>query len=374
MGLMKNGKDMDPRKDLPFAVSRNDTRTLVEQVTDGLCGAIKSGHFRAGDVLPGSRELADALGVSRIVTLAALRKLTEDGLVDARPRIGSVVKDRGEKTWKGRVLLVCPDGDDCFFQNLFAGALRDRLADAGYLFSEVVVVEGANGRYDFTRLDAALTMKADLVVCLYVRPEIFRYLAKRKVPYAVFGEVVKAPAGAVGSVQFDYNGAVSDFVNACAAAKVREVVEVYWHDLMCDAVGALKAAGLRASTLDAAPDFRDGRIIGVQRAGLALFERLIKSKKLKKGAVYFFADDFLAVGALAALSYHGLKAPEDVKVVTWANRELGPVYPRDLTRMEMDEIGAGRTAAAAVVDYLRTGVFPKGVKVSPRWIPGETLM
>lgn len=363
----------DRQKPLPFAIARNDSRTLVEQVTDGLCGAIASGHFRPGDVLPGSRELAEALGVSRIVTLAALRKLTEDGLVDARPRIGSVVKDRGEKTWKGRVLLVCPDGDDCFFQNMFAGALRDQLADAGYLFSEVVVVEGAKGRYDFARLDAALTVKADFVVCLYAREEIFRYLAKNGVPYAVFGEVDKAPRGAVGFVQFDYNGAVRDLMSACVAADVKEFVEVYWHSLMCDAVGALKAAGIRASSLDAAPDVRDGRIIGVQRAGLALFERLIKSKELKRGAVYFFADDFLAVGALAALSYHGLKAPEDVKVVTWANRELGPVYPRDLTRMEMDELGAGRTAAAAVVDYLRTGVFPKDVTVRPRWIPGETL-
>ena len=364
---------MENRDTIPFAVSRNDARTLVEQVTDGLRGAIANGHYRAGDVLPGSRELAEALGVSRIVTLAALKKLAEDGLVDARPRIGSVVKDCGEKTWKGRVLLVCPDGDDCFFQNLFAGALRDQLADAGYLFSEVVVVEGSKGRYDFTRLDAALTVKADFVVCLYAREEIFRYLAKRQVPYAVFGEVDKTPRGAVGFVQFDYNGAVPDFVSACKAAKVKEIVEVYWHELMCDVVGAAKSAGLRANGLDAEADLKGGRIIGVQRAGLALFERLIKAKKLKKGAVYFFADDFLAAGALAALSYYGLKSPEDVKVVTWANRELGPVYPHDLTRMEMDEIGAGRTAAAAVVDYLRTGVFPNGVKVSPRWIPGETL-
>ena len=361
------------RSVLPFAINRNDLRTLVEQVTDGLCGAIANGYYRAGDVLPGSRELAETLGVSRIVTLAALRKLTEDGFVDARPRIGSVVKARGEKTWKGRVLLVCPDGDDCFFQNMFASALRDQLVDAGYLFAEVVVVEGAKGRYDFTRLDTALTVKADFVVCMYAREEIFHYLAKRQVPYAVFGEVDKAPRGAVGFVQFDYNGAVADLVSACAASHVKEVVEVYWHEFMCDAVGALKSAGIRASMLDASPDVQNGRIIGVQRAGLKLFEKLIATKKLKKDVVYFFADDFLTVGALAALSYHGLRAPEDIKIVTWANRELGPVYPRELTRMEMDEIGAGHAAAATVLAYLKTGSFPTGVAVKPQWISGETF-
>ena len=97
------------------------------------------------------------------------------------------------------------------------------------------------------------------------------------------------------------------------------------------------------------------------------------AKKLKKDAVYFFADDFLTVGALVALSYRGLRAPKDLKVVTWANRELGPVYPRDLTRMEMDELGAGRQAAAVILAYLKTGTFPTGVAVQPQWCPGETF-
>lgn len=358
---------------LPFTVNRNDVRTLVEQVTEGLRSAIMAGHYLVGDVLPGSRDLAELLGVSRIVTLAALKKLTEEGYIEPRPRLGSVVRDCGVKVWKGRVLLVCPDGDDCFFQNLFAGELRNQLADAGYLFSEVVVLEGPDGRYDLTRLDAALSAKADFVICLYVREAIIRYLAKHQIPFAVFGEVTKVPRGAVGFVQFDYNGVVSDFVAACQAKGVREVVAVYWHALMCNVVPAFRATGIKVQAINAAPDMKNGRIIGVQRAGLRLFEKLIATRKLKKDAVYFFADDFLTVGALSALSYHGIRSPEDVQVVTWANRELGPVYPRELTRMEMDEVGAGRQAAATVLDYLKTGVFPSGVAVKPQWVPGETF-
>lgn len=358
---------------LPFAVNRNDSRTLVEQVTGGLRTAIVGGRYLPGDHLPGSRELAELLGVSRIVTLAALKKLTEEGYIEPRPRLGSVVRDRGVKVWKGRILLVCPDGDDCFFQNLVAGELRNQLADAGYLFSEVVVLEGEDGKYDFTRLDAALSAKADFVICFFAREEIFRYLAKRQVPYAVFGEVSEAPRGAVGFVQFDYNGAVDDFVAACQAKGVREVVAVYWHSLMCNVAPALKAVGIKVRAVNAAPDMTRGRIIGVQRAGLKLIEKLVATNKFKHDAAYFFADDFLTVGALSALSYHGLKSPEDVKIVTWANRELGPVYPRELTRMEMDELGAGRQAAEAVLAYLKTGTFPTGVAVQPQWCPGETF-
>ena len=352
---------------------RNDARTLVAQITDGLRCAISSGWYHSGDVLPGSRELAEALGVSRIVTLAALRKLSADGYIEPRPHIGSVVRDRGTKVWRGRVLLVCPDGDDCFFQNLFAGELRDQLMDNDYLFAEVVVTQNTKGKYDFTRLDAALAVKADFVIVMYARQEIFRYLAKRNIPYAVFGEVAKAPVGAVGFVQFDYNGAVPDFVTYCKEKKAREVVSIGWHELMCDVVTPLKAAGFKVASVNVEPDMADGRIIGVQRAGLALFERLIKTKKLRKNAVYFFADDFLAVGALTALSYHGFRSPEDIRIATWANRELGPVYPRELTRMELDEIGSGRPVAAAVLTYLQTGRFPANVVVKPQWIAGETF-
>ena len=84
-------------------------------------------------------------------------------------------------------------------------------------------------------------------------------------------------------------------------------------------------------------------------------------------------DDHLARGALAALSYAGLKAPDDILVATWANAGLGPDYPRELSRMEFDPALAGREVARRVVECLRTGIYPSGGVVGPRWIPGETI-
>ena len=364
---------MKTKLKIPFSINRGDKRTLVAQVIDGLRFAIVGGFYRAGDLLPGSRELAEDLGISRIVTLAALRTLTAEGYIEARPRIGSMVRDRGEKSWRGRVLLVCPDGDDCFFQNIFAGALRDRLTDAGYLFSEVVVKTDVRGKYDFTRLDAALSMRADLVVVMYAREEIFNYLARRKTPFAVFGEVTKPPRGAVGSVLLDYDGAVDAFVDACKAKRIKKVTVVYWHTLMCNPIPALERACIQARAVNASPEFPDGRVVGVQRAGLDLMTRLLADRHLHRDELYFFADDFLTVGALAALSYHGCKAPEDLKLATWANRELGPIYPRRLSRMEMDEVAAGNIAASSVIEYLLSGAFPRGVSVKPVWHQGETM-
>ena len=49
----------------------------MEQVVDGLRQCILSGFYKAGDILPTTRDLAEMLGVSRIVTRAAVRELTK---------------------------------------------------------------------------------------------------------------------------------------------------------------------------------------------------------------------------------------------------------------------------------------------------------
>ena len=66
------------KEQIPFEVNRSDARTLVRQVADGLRQAIVGGFFRPGDVVPSYRELALVLGVSRIVTQAALRQIANE--------------------------------------------------------------------------------------------------------------------------------------------------------------------------------------------------------------------------------------------------------------------------------------------------------
>ena len=68
-----------------------------------------------------------------------------------------------------------------------------------------------------------------------------------------------------------------------------------------------------------------------------------------------------------------MKAPEDVLLVTWANAGLGPVYIRELSRMEINPIEAGKTVTDAALEYLRDGHYPAETVIAPRWIEGETM-
>ena len=363
----------ESRKQVPFAVNRNDGRKLVVQVADGLRKAVVSGYYKPGETLPTSRDLAPALGVSRIVTTAALRLLADEGWIDARPRIGSVVRERSAKRWRGHVVFAFPDGYDNYFQTVLACELRDSMRKEGYLFTEAGIRPGADGHYDFSGLEAALSQSVDLIFSMYARKEILRYLAKRGIPYAVCGEVADVRTRAVGVTRIDYNLAVPGFAKACRIAGVRRVVELSWYPGMCDVAGALKNVGIEMRKVRVDVDTSKGRFVAVRRAGMDAFAKLIGKGRISNNDLYFFSDDYLAEGALMALSFAGLRAPEDVRIATWANAGLGLVYPRELSRMEFDPVGAAKTVSNAVAEYLKTGKYPSGV-VGARWFAGETMV
>ncbi len=66
---------------------------LTTQVIDRIKQYIESNQLQAGAQLPGERELARTLGVSRNVTREAIRALQATGILDIRPGNGVFVAD-----------------------------------------------------------------------------------------------------------------------------------------------------------------------------------------------------------------------------------------------------------------------------------------
>jgi DNA-binding FadR family transcriptional regulator len=73
---------------LPFAIDRNGSANLPEQVAEGFRGAIRSGHYRPGDILPSRGEIAQALGISVRIPREAMAILAAENLVRPRRGIG----------------------------------------------------------------------------------------------------------------------------------------------------------------------------------------------------------------------------------------------------------------------------------------------
>ena len=76
-----------------------------------------------------------------------------------------------------------------------------------------------------------------------------------------------------------------------------------------------------------------------------------------------FLDDYVAQGALLAFSVAGIRIPDDVQVITLANKGLGPVWIKPVTRFEVD--------AAAEADAFATSFMVMGLDRVKEIIEGQ---
>ena len=360
-------------KKIPFQVSRNDTRTLVRQVTDGLRQLVLGGFYSPGDTLPPYDELSRSLGVSQIVTRAAVRTLSDEGLVVVRPRLGTVVRDSGAKQWRGHVVFVYNSSNIGYFQTAMAETLRSRLNEAGYLFTRAAATFDSNtGKSDLSAIDAALAHSVDLVMAMTSWRELPGHLARRGIPYAYITPGNPKPFG-VGSTRFDKVQGLNDMAQACRAKGIRKAVLMHCFRLASLAEKAFVSAGIAVDRKVFGPVGRAGDFTDIERSGLEGFSRMIKSGRIDHDAIYYFEDDYVARGALMAMALAGLHAPEDVRVATLANAGFLPAYDRDLTRIEINPVEAGSAAADDALAFLKTGRYPDGNSVGYRFVQGSTF-
>src|SRR5262245_31708624 len=76
---------------LSMQVNRRAGTPIFKQIADQLRQQIERGELRFGDVIPGERELADALNVSRMTLRAAVDELVDEGLLVRQRGRGTVV-------------------------------------------------------------------------------------------------------------------------------------------------------------------------------------------------------------------------------------------------------------------------------------------
>lgn len=367
---MKRGESGD----LPFCVLRNSAQTLVEQTFDGLKGAILCGHYKPGDVLPPMRVFTEQLGVSRIVMNEVIARLKAEGLVNSRPRVGCVVLDRNEKIWKGRILLVNPIGDDNYYNGIFAGVIRDSLIANGYLFLFCTVPQFETKSYDFSTLEHLIQRSVDLVVLSSLKPEIVRFVSRFGVPYVSISQfpVGKAKLPCATAV-IDWNAAIGDFVADLKENGIGTVEQVSWVDTMADAAPALETAGFSVRRWVIRPDKKMPRIMAVKEAGYKAFAKRLSSPDPKLPELFFFTDDNLAEGAFLAMAERGIRIPEDIGVVTWANYGSAPVFGKPLTRMEMNPYADGEKAGKWILGVLNGTRKSDSLVLGPKYVFGQTL-
>ena len=357
----------------PFVILRGSKRTLVEQVADGLRGCIASGYYKSGDVLPSTRDFAERLGVSRRITREAVSILVDSGLISARPGAGCVVLGKNERTWRGNVLLVSRGDWGSYYVQKFAETFSAVLLKSGYLVTQLVVPSDGT-TCDCSGLDAALTFRYDLVFQVFDSPEIESRLAASSCRYVVLGDpgAPQLPARS-GTGLFYKQDAAKELVRQFVRCGVKSVLVagIFFYD---DFKLALRRAKLRTKwmALPCLEGFSSPE--GVQRAALRSFLAWTReTAKADCPDAILFTDDYTASGALTAFDVAGIQTPANVGVVTMSNAGLGPVWHKELTRLEVSPQEDGATAADYVLRMLSGTPVAPCFLVKPTYVAGETL-
>ena len=357
---------------LPFSLDRMVNMSLAEQMFQGLRKAIIKGDYKPGQTLPGIHELAVAAGVSEKVSRQALARLAEIGWCVSRRGFKSVVVDRGKERL-GKVLLFNSETGFGFHSSRMVGAIRSRLLKADYRLTAI-------SAYDLKKdgssrlLSESLKEHWDLIIELGMRSGARAAIEESGWPFLVLGDggkcIPSTAENCIGQIELQTGRAVPEFVRACVKKGVRSVVQFLYAEGGFDVAEMLAMPGIPCKTIRI-PRYRNP--FGMYSGGYAQTVALLKKAGGRLPDVLLFTDDHLAQGGLLALMERGVRVPEDVKVVTHANRGLGPFWVKPLTRLEMDPVAQGAAVAQAVLEYFKTRHLPSGLVLGSEWKLGRTF-
>ncbi len=356
---------------MPFKVMRESRASLIDQVADGIRTSISAGHYKAGDTLPNLHRMAAALGVSEIVTRRAVQRLAREGILNPRRGTGISVCSSDTKTWRGHVLYVHCSNPEMYYHGVMSSVIVDSLHASDFLVSTVCF-----SLRDFSssleKVRAELAHAVNLAVLEGSVDQVAKMFADRRIPFIQCGSPdFRLSLRASGTVIRTNMPALSAMRDHCMECGIRSVMQVVTgSDAAYSTEKLLKEAGMKVATLCAEPAEGAGTTEGIERGALeSMAAWLQRSKKLPD--LIWFPDDFTARGALLAMSARGVRIPEDVQVISWANKGLGPVYMKPLTRVEIDPRAHGEAFARYILDYLDGKAAPQ-IELVPEFIVGET--
>ena len=158
---------------IPMMISLIRKHTLVEEVSDQLAGAIRSGGLVMDGLLPSERHLAEQFGVSRPVVREATKRLELQGLVEVRQGVGIRVVDRLHAPVSAAARLLRPDEAERLRQSL-----EVRLALEPVIARRAAERTGAGGLLELKRLHTALELAPDLASAMECDLAFHRELAR----------------------------------------------------------------------------------------------------------------------------------------------------------------------------------------------------
>lgn len=365
---------MKTKESVWFGVDRECGRTLANQLAENLKSAIMHGVYRPGEVLPGILQIAAEAKVSANTVRHALRCLADEGWIEPRRHVGSVVSVRGLSTLAcSRILFFTPWPYFCYWSDQFVSTLRGRLG-CGTGRVSIVVANADRGKNAFAQLENFLGERWDLVMEVGMMLQSRRLIEASGWPFVAMTNglpVVRSDAvNCIGAIDVRAGLGLPEMVRDCVNHNVKSVLQVQLLQPMFDITPMMDISDISVETISVPKVTRPG---DAALGGLALMRRWLAVNGRRLPDLILFTDDWVAHGGLMALDEYGIRIPEDVFVASFAVKGHGPIWRKPLARLEMDPFAHARIAAKSVKAYLHGAVFPGDMLLGSVWNPGKTF-
>ena len=356
-----------------FRADRKSGVLLETQFADWLRGEISRGRFPAGAPLPGIVELVRSCCVSTTTVRSALGRLADEGWVKPLRHVGSVVLKRGVGVRRQRVLLWEPGKFFCYYSSQIVSALRTEFL-RGQNSATLMASSSPCNRQPLRQLEELLKEPWDLVISHGCGEGICDLMDSSGHPFVRVGNGERLDhfegRNCKGCIEVLNGLALPDLVRRCASRNVQKVAQVHFQKGGYDITEMMRLSGIAVST------FRTAHLDtpeAVAKAGFGIVDSWFGRGRVKLPDLVLFTDDYVAQGGLIALKKHGVRIPEDVAVVSHANKGHGPVWEKPLTRLEMNPMAHAVVIAKAVRAFLRGHPFPEGITLGSVWKDGQTF-
>ena len=370
---MRQRRKKHETKPLPFKVNRELAANLTDQVADGFRRAITSGYYKSGDYLPPVTAIVKELGVSLRVAYEGVRKLVESGgYAVARRRIGCRVLSRTGKRWQGRILAAIRSShvSSYYFASLI-DEMRRLLVKEGWLFTVVTIGEKGRERVDLSMLREELNVSTDFAFTIFDQGEVARAFVKSGVPFLLIDSEDVASPFCRGHVHTDFSVANAQILRRCRMAGIKKAAVISYVKNMA-IVEAFRNAGIDVECLY----YRQHRGFGfleriekdAMRLALDRFGRSLDMPDL----VYVY-DDFTLRGVLAAFAALGVRVPEHVKVIGFANRGAIPATIQAIAHLEADPLTDAAMLTTAIRSVINGKELPPKSVLAPFFVDGSTF-
>ena len=332
---------------------------LTEQMADGITKAIERGVWKAGDVLPTARAWQTALGVGAYVPRAAMKLLSKRGVLTVKKHVGGIVTGFNVHKWKGRIAFITTTTRVSFYENAHAFALQSIFEAADWEIIHIAVRERQEDdrELNLSSLKRHIAHGIDFAICFTGSRQIAAALDEARIRYVFEGGTGRdfPNAEAVINLEMNSQKAAALLARHWNGVKVRTTLIVDFEHVMPRTItSALFASGIRFRQIVVKRPNARNYLQDIQQAGLdavAKFFAVERNLKNPPDAIFFY-DDYLAAGGLIALAATGLRVPEDIRVATLANKGLGPVWFKPLTRLEYDPVENARLIGNYVLKLL----------------------